>query len=174
MLQTVNGELNFPLHKVVYKQHGKEYSAYTNDKKWWEDFAEKWKHTEIVEFTTPEFTDEQHRRLEEVKDLDEAYAHFAERYALQGLFPDELEDKEERVSNHPLKELQLEKRSTSLGQQNTALEIENFMLKGQAQNLGQQNTTLELEDMMTKGQIESLGQQVTSLELQLLQSNLEG
>src|SRR5699024_9838747 len=133
MLQIVNGELKFPLHKVVYKQHGKDYEDYTNDKEWWEDFAEKWKHTEIIEFATPEFTQEQHRRLEEVKHLGEAYAHFAEEYVLNGLFPNQVENVEERVINHPLKELQLQKEGEQLGQYVTQVEIDS-MMQGQNQS----------------------------------------
>ena len=174
MLETVHGLLTFPEFKVVYKQHGEELEAYTNDKGWWESFSRKWSHTEIVRFEETSFTEDQRQRLKEVEHLDEAYSHFAEEYALNGRFPDELNEEEGYMKEHPLKQLQLEKQHQIMGQQSTELEIENFMLKGQVQNLGQQNTKLELENITTKGQVEMLGQQVTELELQLLMKNNEG
>lgn len=168
MLEIVHGLLTFPEFKVVYKQHGKELETYTNDKSWWEALARKWSHTELIRFEDAEFTEEQRRRLKEVEHLDEAYSHFAEEYALNGRFPDELTEEEGYVKDHPLKQLQLEKHHQLTGQKSTELEIENFMLKGQVQNLGQQNTGLELEIMKSKEQNAALGQQVTQLELLLL------
>lgn len=148
MLQIVNGELSFPLHKVIYKQRGKTMEDYTNDPKWWEDFAAKWKHTEIIGFETPEFTDEQHQRLEEVKDLDEAYMHYAEDYVLTGLFPNEVSNEGEKVLDHPLRVLQLEKENQMLGQSLTEAEIKNFLLESDMGHLGQQVTGLELQILM--------------------------
>lgn len=168
MLETVHGLLTFPEFKVVYKQRGEELESYTNDKSWWEAFARKWPHTEIVRFEDAAFTEEQHQRLKEVEHLDEAFSHFAAEYAVNSRFPDELTEEEGYMKEHPLKQLQLDKHHQLMGQQKTNLEIENFMLRGQVQNLGQQNTGLEIDVMMTKEQNALLGQQITNLELQLL------
>lgn len=168
MLEVIHGLLTFPKYKVIYKQHGEYQEAYTNDKEWWLAFSRQWRHTEIIRFEYAEFSDEQHQRLKEVENLDEAYSHFAEEYALNGRFPDELTEEEGYAKEHPLKQLQLDKRDQLIGQKNTELEIENFMLRTQVQNLGQQNTGLELDIMVGKEQNAILGQQVTQLELLLL------
>lgn len=168
MLEIVHGLLTFPEFKVVYKQHGEELEAYTNDKDWWEAFARKWSHTEILRFEETSFTEKQQQRLKEVEHLDEAYSHFAEEYALNDRFPDELTEQEGYMKEHPLKQLQLDKHHQKMGRQTTNLEIENFMLQGQAQSLGMQNTKLEITVMMNEQQNAMLGQQITELELQLI------
>lgn len=147
MLETVHGLLTFPEFKVVYKQHGEELETYTNDKQWWEAFARKWSHTEIIRFEDASFTEEQHQRLKEVEHIDEAFSHFAEEYALNGLFPDQLPE-DERVVNHPLKELQLQKENEMIGQNQTSSDIKNIVLEMDVANLGQQFTDMELRLLM--------------------------
>lgn len=174
MLVLENGKFTLPKYKVVYRQHGSIKEAITSNRKWWQDFAKLWNHTEITSIEVIDYSEEQFSRLEEVQSIQVGFEHFGYYYAVYGLFPDQLTEEEGYMKEHPLKKLQLEKHHQIMGQQSTELEIENFMLKGQIQNLGQQNTELEIENISTKGQVEMLGQQVTELELQLLMKNNEG
>lgn len=148
MLQFVNGKLEFPKYKVVYNQRGEQLESYTSDKSWWEAFEKMWSHTEIIRFEDVEFSPEQKERLSELENAGEGYSHLVEQYALHGLFPDELPEENGYMKDHPFKQLQLEKQQRFVGQQNTAIEIENFMLKGQVQALGQQVTGLEIQLLM--------------------------
>lgn len=148
MLEVKKGLLTFTKYKVIYTQHGKELEAYTSDKKWWENFASKWDHTEIVEFEDTSFTDEQKERLKEVEHLGEEYSHYAEEYVLNGKFPNETENEEERVEQHPLRMLQLKKENQMLGQSLTESEIKNFFLEHDMGQLGQHVTDLELKILM--------------------------
>ncbi|HLR58926.1 MAG TPA: hypothetical protein VK094_00410 [Pseudogracilibacillus sp.] len=126
MLYQKNGEWALSPYKVKYRQHGEECEKYTHDKKWWKDFAAKWDHTEILEFEDVTYSDEQKARLEEVKDVKEGFEYYAARYVLDGKFPNQLEP-EERLEDHPLRVLQLEKENKQLGQVTTDLDIRILM-----------------------------------------------
>lgn len=56
---------------VKYLQHGeeKEQIVGSEGEQWWIDFADKWEHTEIIEFVDIEYTNEQLERFEEIKDI---------------------------------------------------------------------------------------------------------
>ena len=96
--------------KVKYTQHGEEIEQYVMSEghDWWVDFEEKWEHTEIIEFTPVEPTEEQLGRFEEVIQLNipEGFGELVEHYVVDGMFPDGL--------THPLKELQLQKENEEL------------------------------------------------------------
>lgn len=63
--------LKLSSHKVRYIQHGEEKEQYicSEGQQWWLDFADKWDHTEIIEFIEVSYTPEQLERFEEVKDM---------------------------------------------------------------------------------------------------------
>lgn len=144
MLYLKNGEWALSPFKVKYEQHGEALEQFTHDKQWWIDFAAKWDHTEIIEFEDTSFTVEQKARLEEVKNIDEGFEYYAAQYVLDGTFPDELEDDEERMKNHPLQLLQLEKENTSQGQTITETELESM-------RHGQKLTDFEIKFMLLEG-----------------------
>jgi len=132
MLYLKNGEWALCPHKVKYEQRGKVLEQYTHDKKWWIDFADKWDHTKIIEFTEITYTDEQLARLTEIQHIKEGFEYYAACYVLENKFPNELENEEERMDHHPLKSLQIQKENISQGQTITEAEIEN-MKQGQKQ-----------------------------------------
>ena len=90
-------------HKVKYTQHGKEIEQWAlPNKQWWVDFAEKWEHTEIIEFTEITLTDEQLSRFEDVKTgIPESFASACVDYILEGVFPEGI--------THPLRQLEIKK-----------------------------------------------------------------
>ncbi len=107
-------------HKVRYMQHGKEIEQWAlPNKEWWIDFAEKWEHTEIIEFTEIELTEEQAKRAEEIENirLDEGFREMCIEYILDGVFPVGIE--------HPLRQLQIKKEQT---EQDTYLVDQDFRL----------------------------------------------
>ena len=90
--------------KVRYRQHGQEIEQWAlPSKEWWTDFADRWEHTEIIEFVEVELTEEQLERAEEIEDmpLDEGYRSMAIDYILHGVFPEGV--------THPLRSLQIYK-----------------------------------------------------------------
>src|SRR5699024_5431612 len=145
MLCRENGEWALCPFKVTYKQHGEILERYTDDKQWWIDFAAKWDHTEVIVIEDAVCTEEQKARLEEVKDVAEGFEYYASRYVENGTFPNEL-DAEERMKDHPLKNLQLQKENEKQGQTLTDTEI---------------------------GSMEQ-GQQLTEVELRLLELEVKG
>lgn len=90
-------------HKVKYTQHGKEIEQWAlPNKEWWTNFAEKWEHTEIIEFTEVELTEEQLLRFEDVKTgIPESFASDCVDYILEGVFPEGI--------MHPLRQLEIYK-----------------------------------------------------------------
>ena len=78
-------------HKVKYIQRGEEYEQWAlPNKEWWTDFADRWEHTEIIEFVEVELTEEQQARYEQIKyDIPEAFREACIEYILDGKFPDE-------------------------------------------------------------------------------------
>ena len=77
--------------KVRYRQHGQEIEQWAlPSKEWWIDFAAKWEHTEIIEFTEVELNEEQLARYEQVKhDIPEVFREVCVEYILNGKFPDD-------------------------------------------------------------------------------------
>lgn len=133
MLYLKNGEWALSPFKVKYKQSNETLEQYTDDKQWWNSFAEKWNHTEIVEFEDVTYSDRQKARLEEIQGTDEGFEYYAGKYVLDGTFPDEFEDAEERMKIHPFRTLQNEKENVSQGQSMTETELES-MKQGQKQS----------------------------------------
>ena len=97
-----NGFELYP-HKVKYTQRGEEIEQWAlPNKEWWIDFAEKWEHTEIIEFIEVELTEEQLSRFEDVKTgIPESYASACVDYILDGVFPEGI--------THPLRQLEIKK-----------------------------------------------------------------
>lgn len=104
MLRKENGYLKLYPWMVKYTQHGKTVEQWAlPSKEWWTDFADKWEHTEIVEFVEVELTNEQLARAEEIEQLriDEGYRDICIDYILHSQFPE--------GPDHPLRQLQLQK-----------------------------------------------------------------
>lgn len=57
--------------KVRYTQHGEEKEQFIGSEgmDWWISFAEKWEHTNIIEFVNVEHTEKQIARFEEIKEI---------------------------------------------------------------------------------------------------------
>lgn len=140
MLYIKNGEWALSPFKVKYKQHGEALEQFTHDKQWWNDFAAKWEHSEILEFEDVSYSEEQKARLEEVQGIGEGFEYYAARYVLDGTFPDQLEG-EERLLDHPLQLVQRRVEDQSLGQAITQSELEGMMQ-------GQKQSDLEIRVLM--------------------------
>lgn len=109
-------------HKVKYIQHGKEIEQWAlPNKEWWIDFANKWEHTEIVEFIEVELTEEQLKRFEEINqyNISEAFASACIDYILNGVFPEGI--------NHPLRQLQIQKENQEQGVELSEREIQEII-----------------------------------------------
>ena len=72
MVYKQNNELKLATTKVKYIQHSEEFEQAIGEEgiKWWEDFAEKWEHTEIVGFEDIVYSQEILDRFEEVRNLN--------------------------------------------------------------------------------------------------------
>ena len=104
MLQRNGSQWRLYPHKVRYIQHGEEIEQWAlPNKEWWTDFAEKWDHTEIIEFTEIELTEEQITRFEEIKYMPEDFMEAYIDYVLNGEFPNEF------PKNHPFMLLKAQK-----------------------------------------------------------------
>lgn len=105
-----NREWHICTEKVRYTQHNQEITQHVGaeGKEWWIDFADKWEHTEIIEFKDVIATQDQLSRLEEINRLDigEGYREILGNYVANGKFPEGY--------NHPLKNLKLEKENLTL------------------------------------------------------------
>jgi hypothetical protein len=77
-------------HTVRYIQKGEEIEQVVGEegKEWLLDFAEKWEHTQIIEFTDLHYTSEQLTRLEEIQGIGEGYMEACSDYVLNGNIPD--------------------------------------------------------------------------------------
>lgn len=109
MLYKDNVGLKLSDTKVKYIRDGEESEQFVSSegKQWWLDFAEKWDHTKIIEFVDVEYTDEQLSRFEEIESLD-ANEEILNNYVIEGVFPIE--------TDHPLRNLQLQKENEELQQ----------------------------------------------------------
>ena len=104
-------------HKVKYTQHSEEIEQYAlPNKQWWIDFADKWGHTEIIEFTEIDLSDEQLTRYEEVKDMPEDFSELYENYILTG----DTSNGFELRTNHPFNIIRLRKENELLKVMNEA------------------------------------------------------
>ena len=72
MLYKDNEGLKLSAKKVRYIQNGEEIEQFVGSEgtQWWIDFANKWEHTNIIEFVDVVYTAEQLARYEEVKAMD--------------------------------------------------------------------------------------------------------
>lgn len=145
MLQRNDGKLEFPKHRIKYTQHGRPLEALTSDLEWWVKFEELWSHTEINLIEDLNYTDEQLARLEEIQFLDNGFEHIGYRYALDGVFPDEYENEDDRMMKHPLETIKLQKNQITIGQMMSDKDIEMLEKDFYIQMLGQQVTELELQ-----------------------------
>lgn len=98
-------------YKVKYIQHNKEIEQWALPRKeWWVDFAVKWEHTKIVEFTEIELTESQLARYEEIKYMPENFMDMFVDYILTGNTPSDVE----LPSNHPFNVIKLRKENGDL------------------------------------------------------------
>lgn len=88
-------------YKVKYTQRGETYEQWAlPNKEWWEDFADRWEHTDIIEFIEIELTEEQQKRFSKVEyGISEGFVSECIEYILEGKFPEGF--------NHPLLNVQL-------------------------------------------------------------------
>jgi hypothetical protein len=78
--------------KVRYLQHGEEIEQWAlPNRQWWEDFAERWDHTTILEFIEIELTPEQMARYEQVKHMPDGWIDQYTDYILEGKYPEPVE-----------------------------------------------------------------------------------
>jgi hypothetical protein len=91
LLKTIDG-YELATSKVVYTKNGEQIEQVVGEEgqQWWLNFAEKWDHTNIIEFTDVVYTDEQLARLEEVKNLDISDS-VASEYVMEGIIGEGLE-----------------------------------------------------------------------------------
>lgn len=92
LLYKENNELKLATSKVRYMQHGEEIiqSITTEGTQWWNDFSEKWNHTEILEFIDIKYTEEQILRFSEIKDI-ELNETILEEYVMEGILGEGLQ-----------------------------------------------------------------------------------
>lgn len=85
LLKTIDG-YELATSKVVYTKNGEQIEQVVGEEgqQWWLDFAEKWEHTSVIEFTDMVYTDEQLARFEEIKDLDVSDG-IANNYVMDGV-----------------------------------------------------------------------------------------
>ena len=106
-----NNQWHICEEKVRYIQHGEEKEQFIGQEghQWWVDFANKWEHTEIVEFIPVEPTTEEIARLEEVNELrvPDGFGTVIGEYVESGVFPEGV--------NHPLRSLQILKENQQQG-----------------------------------------------------------
>ena len=124
--------------KVKYIQHGEEVEQWAlPSKQWWIDFANKWEHTEIIEFVEIELTEEQLARASEIEQLpmDEGFREICIDYIMGGVFP-------ERI-NHPLRDLQIQKENQELGVELSEREIQEIIQGQEISDLDIRVLTLE-------------------------------
>lgn len=108
-------------HRVRYIQHGEEIEQWAlPNKEWWINFADKWEHTQIIEFIDLELSEEQLARFEEIKNMPEDFIDVYIEYILNGTFPEEF------PNTHPLMLVKLLK-------ENEQFKVENTLLKSQNQ-----------------------------------------
>lgn len=115
LLYYKDNQWNICTEKIIYVQYGENVEQYVGaeGRGWWVDFAEKWEHTEIVEFVEVVVTEEQVQRLEDVnqRNVGDGYSETLGEYVINGIEPVQKDETVEPT------EMEL------LGQQITDLEI---------------------------------------------------
>ena len=109
MLKKVGSGFELYPYKVKYTQRGEEIEQWAlPSTEWWDDFASKWNHTEIVQFTEITITPEQQARFDEINELgiSEGFEDVLVDYILNGFFPEDIK--------HPLRDLQIKKEKEEL------------------------------------------------------------
>ena len=96
MLYYKNNQFNICPFIANYTAYGQKKLKYTNDKKWWTDFINKWWHHENLTFKPVNPTKAQEIRLREINELEipEGFQGSASGYVETGLLP---RDEEGRV-----------------------------------------------------------------------------
>ena len=125
--------------KVRYRQHGQEIEQWAlPNKEWWTDFADRWEHTEILEFIEVELTEEQLARVTEIEELpmSEGFRGICIDYIVDGVFPEGI--------NHPLRNLQVQKENQEQGIELSEREIQEIIQGQQLSGLEIRILTLEL------------------------------
>lgn len=106
-------------HKVNYTQHGIKIEQWAlPNKQWWVDFANKWNHTKVIEFTEVDLTEEQIARFEEIKDMPEDFMNMYTEYIITGDTSDEIE----LPTNHPFNIVRLKNEKEILERRTAAAE----------------------------------------------------
>lgn len=140
-----DGTWHICTERVKYIQHGETITQYVGSEghDWWVDFADKWEHTEIVEFIPVEPTDEQLQKLEEVNSLNipDGYGELVQNYVINNKFPEGL--------NHPLRELQLQKLNEQL--ELALIETTVLLANEQIKNTQNEQAILELSMLLAGG-----------------------
>ena len=130
MLRRIGGSFDLYPHKVRYMQHGQEYEQWAlPDREWWTEFAEKWDHTEIIEFVEVELSEDQEARLDEINQLNipEEFRSICIEYVLNGKFP--------HGYNHPLRQIEIKKIEEQQGQEISQREINEIVQERQISDL---------------------------------------
>lgn len=125
--------------KVKYIQHGEEVEQWAlPSKQWWIDFANKWEHTEIIEFVEVELIEEQLARVADIEEIpiDEGFREMCIEYIFDGVFPAGVE--------HPLRQLQVQKENQEQGIELSEREIREIIQGQQMSGLEIRILTLEL------------------------------
>lgn len=120
-----DSEWHMCTEKVRYMQHGKEIEQYVGNEghDWWVEFANKWEHTEIIEFMPVTSTAERLERLEEIKYIGEGYGSLCTEYVERGTLPDSV--------NNPLWQLKVIKESEQQGVEISEREIQEIIMNRQ-------------------------------------------
>lgn len=85
MLQRGISQWQLYPHRVKYSQHDETVEQYAlPNKKWWIDFADKWEHAQIIEFTEVKLNEAQLTRFDEIKDMPEDFMYVYVEYVLTG------------------------------------------------------------------------------------------
>ena len=106
MVYKQNNELKLATTKVKYVQNEEnmEQVVCEEGNQWWEDFAEKWEHTEIVGFEDIVYSQDVLDRFEEIKNLDLADS-LANDYVMNSVVCDGLELLIAKKENENLKKM---------------------------------------------------------------------
>lgn len=132
MLYKENGEWKLCTKKIVYEENGVEVENFVGSEgeDWWTEYSKKWGIT-IKSFIDLEYSDEQLKRLSDIKDIPEGFSDICSEYVIKGDFP--------QTTDHPLRYLQLRKTIEKLNKENMELMIASAEIYEQMYN---ENMTL--------------------------------
>jgi hypothetical protein len=88
MIYRKNGAWKLCPKKVTISENGEQKIKYTNKPEWYQNFAQKWEKSEIIEIVDSEYTQEQIDRLEKVKHMSEGHGEAVRQYVETGEFPE--------------------------------------------------------------------------------------